>query len=180
MRGKMANSRITQLVLIFFAMLISPYLGFAQSRPSDPLGERVKKLEDGMKSLESSQQFTSLRQRSGYATVDCDSKRFGTVQSDDDARFLVLVSCVNVEPYLEGYRVHLDIGNPYFMTIAVVRGTFYYGERSFLENKVEIPLIQGLKAGGWTRTIVNISRATAGQMRNMRSEFFVEQVMLSR
>jgi hypothetical protein len=148
----------------------------AQGKPPVPktTAERIKELEDKVGFLQAISDVDGRRFRPSFADLDCETKRFGSVQSDDPARFLIMVSCTNIEPYLEGYRITLNVANPYSMHMTLVKGTLLYGP--YPKKKAEIPLTQGLSPGQWTRTSVSISQAQAAEMRNLQAEFYVEQL----
>ncbi|MGE5525940.1 MAG: hypothetical protein ACM3SS_19665 [Rhodospirillaceae bacterium] len=167
---------MTKIAFSILATVTALLVGQANAQS---INDRVKRLEDRVSAVATLQEFTGNRQRNAYARVDCTSRRFGSVQTDDDMHLVILVSCETLDPYLEGYRVTLQIGNPYYMRLASVKGSLYYGEQVLPANKIEIPLAGGLRPGTWTRTTVNITPATAAQMRNLRAEFFVEEISLS-
>jgi len=154
--------------------------GWAQKPATQTSDERLKKLEQDSSLHQLLIESQSRRSRNSYAPLDCDTKKFGTVQTDDATHLLILVACESIEPYLEGYRVVLDVGNPYFMSLPRVAGRLFFGPLTYPRRSVEISLPQGLGPGRWTRTTVNVSPAVAADMRSLQADFQVEQVSLSR
>lgn len=174
LRIVLAASAICTLVVSSNETLSQP-----KNEKAKTIVERLSELETKVGVLEFQTEVFQNRRRPVYAHLDCDSKKFGVVETDDPARLLIMVSCVNIEPYLEGYKVSLDIGNPYSARFSGVKGSLIYGS-TFPKKKVEIPLTSGLNGGQWTRVAVSISQAQAAEMRSMSAEFFVEQMALGR
>jgi hypothetical protein len=76
-----------------------------------------------------------------------------------------LVTVVGVEPYLNGYRVTLSIGNPLDAdvtdgTISVKFGTSPTDSLSTVSQDIDQPIT----GGHWTDEVIMIAPATAGQL----------------
>jgi hypothetical protein len=161
-------------IFVFSCCLTFAALAWGQSKPAPTpvksLAERLKELEHRVVGLELETRFRPV-----YAQLDCETKRFGSVQSDDVSKFLLLVSCESIEPYLEGYRITLRVGNPYSIRMSAVKGSLFYGAK-YPRKKAEIPLPQGLTPGHWTEVSVSIGQAEVADMRRLSAEFVVEQL----
>jgi hypothetical protein len=74
-----------------------------------------------------------------------------------------LAACTNVEPYLEGHKITIEVNNPYATRFSNLSGTLGYGrtvDEAFTRT-VEISTTQSLSPGAWTTftVIVNPSKA---------------------
>jgi hypothetical protein len=78
------------------------------------------------------------------ALIDVDSKNFGAAKSDEGT---FLISCQGVEPYLEGYKVHLQIGNPTMLVVNNPKLTVEWG--SAFEKSAKTDLDNGVKETDW-------------------------------
>lgn len=97
----------------------------SQTAPKSNLQQRVEGLEQQVKALQ--EQVNQLSgdmavlklQQTAYDSVTFDLSTPGHYQKIDTSDGFFLVSTEGVEPYLDGYQITLDIGNP---TTATYRG----------------------------------------------------------
>jgi hypothetical protein len=81
------------------------------------------------------------------------------------------LTCAGVEPYLEGYRVTVNIGKPYVAELADVSLKLAYGKdvaESLREDrKVTVHLPSPLASGALTPVVFIINPASTAQLRHM-------------
>src|SRR5438552_13507398 len=89
-----------------------------QVKPVPSLAERVEKLETVTKGLD--WRVTEVDSRAGEfsARIHCDTGNFSQILAEQST-LTFLVVCEKIEPFLEGYRLTLAIGNPYSMRFTV-------------------------------------------------------------
>jgi hypothetical protein len=99
-------------ILLLLCLVSSPVL--AQQRPEKP-----QTPAECLDALEAFRHMTQLRLSSLddltstlYARLDCDNGVFGYLGMKGTG-LTFLVACTKLEPYLEGYRLSLSVGNPY-------------------------------------------------------------------
>lgn len=133
------------------------------------LTERVKALEEKVKGLET--YVNVLNGYTGERTIDlnCSSRDFQAIMPRTNT-IVFLAACTGIEPYLEGYRVSLSIGNLTSFTFSNVSGKLGYGENASLTwtQFVQIPTTINLGPGTWTKLQVFINPAAAKDVRNIR------------
>jgi hypothetical protein len=175
----MTRTSIGVLALLFFA---TP--SFSQIAPQKPpsINERVEQLEKRVNAPQQRVSDISLRAVSTFVTLDCDSHRFVELRPNE-SHFLLFASCNNVEPYLEGHRVTIRVGNPYAIPVTRITGKLWFGEnlyQSVANNRnVEIPMPDGLHAASWNTFVVNVNPSKATDLRNVMVEFDLSTVSLS-
>lgn len=113
-----------------------------------------------------------------------DSKEYQPVDAPTGRMLLVLEKVV---PYLDGFTVHLRIGNPSTATYAGMKGKVKWGraldfnkdaEYNKLSEK-EITVTDRLPAGSWTVVTFNVAPATADQIRRLVIEPKFDELLLS-
>ncbi|HWZ95029.1 MAG TPA: hypothetical protein VNW30_07530 [Opitutaceae bacterium] len=76
-----------------------------------------------------------------------------------------LISLVNVEPYLDGFRVTLSIGNPLDADISDGTISINYGTSSTdAHNSVSQTIEQPIAGGHWTEVVIMVAPAKAEQL----------------
>jgi hypothetical protein len=131
------------------------------------LNDRISKLEERVLSLETAQEM--------YRSVSLRVSNPGGFQrlDTDDGTFLIALK--DVQPYLNGFRVALAIGNP---TSADYKGfelnakwgkrvgtdsrTYTEWRKSLRENKFSF--LESLRAGTWTRITLHLAPASADEL----------------
>ncbi len=91
------------------------------------LEEKIQELREVDIAILNSQ-FNWLRDAipSGNAYLNCDSSDYNILQSTSNF-VLLFVSCEDVLPYLEGYKIKLKIGNPYSVAFEGAKLSLNYG-----------------------------------------------------
>jgi hypothetical protein len=121
-------------------------------------------------------QVRSLQSRVRYkgASLDCDSKGFTEFQLETST-LVFLAACSNIEPYLEGHKITIDVSNPYAIRFSTLSGTLGYGktpEQSF-ERTTEVTTTQSLAPGVWTPITIIVNPSKPEDLRylelNLRS-----------
>ena len=128
------------------------------------------------------------------AFIDVNSKNFSAVRSDEGT---FLISCEGVEPYLEGFKVHLQIGNPTAMLVSTPKITLEWGAQapkpdvnakdSDLAYKdwrkslqqTSVTLNSNLKPGFWNDVEVIVSPAKANELAHLKVSIQTPSVSLT-
>lgn len=87
--------------------------------------------------------------------------------------FLVMVE--NVEPYADGQRITLAIGNPFNADFVGFKGLFVYGNPT--QSKEE-SFTSRLRAGAWSRVNVILPRLPANQLDSINFSMAMNSVAL--
>ena len=92
----------------------------------------------------------------------------------------LIVSCSRIEPYLEGHKVTLNIGNPYAADIRNLSITLSYG-KDFQEvlygKNVKINHSDRLPAGQWTPVVITLNPSKSEQLRHIGVEVDVANII---
>ncbi len=97
--------------------------------------------------------------------LDCGGAHYEEIKATNS--FLVFfVACERLEPYLDGYRATIAIGNPHTFAFNRVGGTLSYGENiaaALVKESQRIPFSSAneLRPGTWTRIQVPLERTLA-------------------
>ena len=128
------------------------------------------------------------------AFLDVTKKDFSTVKSDVGT---FLVSCQGVEPYLEGYKVHLQIGNPMAMLVSNPKITVEWGAAlpkpgaDIKDNnsayqawktslqQTSITLNSNLRPGFWNDVEIVVSPAKANELDHFMVSIQTDSVSLT-
>jgi hypothetical protein len=133
------------------------------------------------------------------ALIDVNSKNFDTVRSDEGT---FLISCQGAEPYLEGYKVHLQIGNPTMLTVNNPKLTVEWGtseqesaksdsERGINDpiawnsnwkkslRQTTVTLNESLRPGFWNDVDVIVSPAKANELSHFKVSIVTDSVSLT-
>lgn len=142
------------------------------------------RLEDRVAELEASVErivtgLTHLPPRGAF--IDCNTSNY--VQTLPLSGHLIfLVACERIEPYLEGYKLTLSLGNPHTVTFSNLNGSVGYGDtgaRAWVQTK-DWSTVGGAKAGSWTSVTVAITPAEAKDLRYVYLTFSVGAASLAR
>ena len=141
---------------------VLPNEGSAQQKPkaSPPRDQAViDDIQDiRIKGLES-------RVEVSFARLDCNTGRFDTLMMETP-KLLMFASCKNIETYLEGHRVTVEIGNPYSFFFSGVSGRVKYG-KDYASKSVDLNYAGQLPPGKWTTVTVVINPSMPDEMRNL-------------
>ncbi len=121
--------------------------------------------------------------------VNCDDSNFSWLQSDS---LLFPVSCSRAEPYLDGYKLRLYIGNPYSATFTDVKLDVTWGAMGFLEMSLlgeEAPKVksrsktvsfsESLRPGTWNELPLVLSPANADEASRVTISLTIGSVQLA-
>ena len=141
----------------------------ADITPTRTLESRVRLLEARLSSLEA-------RVPSKFASLDCISGKYDEFMLQSN-NLVFFASCKKIEPYLEGYKVTIQVGNPHAFNFSNVKGELGHGEDLFnaFSNKSEITTSEIIRAGTWQELTVIVNPSTAKQMRSLILELSAER-----
>lgn len=147
------------------------------------LAERVSKLESEVQLHTAYIDGLESRVPPRGAFIDCNTKNY--VQALPATGYLpFLVNCDNVEPYLEGFRITINIGNPHSVAFTQATGEIGYGDTvaaAWLGTKrVLLPATTTIAPASWNRVQVTINPVAAQDMRHLWLEFNPVTASLSR
>lgn len=152
----------------------------------------LSRLEDRIAGLQSN--FTNVFEFLGdqfavasrFAEIDTTDHSYGRVGTDLG---VMLVSCENIEGYLDGYRLHLVVGNPLAATLHTPRLTVEWakvpsvrnGETNLLwKNRKVFTLTTPLEPGKWNTNEVVLAPAKADDVRQIQVSLDIGTVSLRR
>lgn len=170
------------VVFSLLALLLAAQAGKSSEAPASPLSlaSRIAALEKALEKerLERVFHATFFEHRE----LDCVSHGTTIIQ-EKNGLLGFYVGCDNIEPYLEGYRVRLRIGNPYAAEFGNTSLMLFHGkdvEESFRDsNQVKVDIPNRLPAGSWVPIVITVSRAKVEQMRHLALELTVGAVKLN-
>ncbi|MBL8525567.1 MAG: hypothetical protein JNN20_17950 [Betaproteobacteria bacterium] len=127
--------------------------------------------ERRIRSLEA--QVRSLQSRVAYkfATLDCNTGKYDEFQFAGGS-LTYFAACTKIEPYLEGHKITISIGNPYAFTFSNVKGSLNYGKdwEDQADKKVEISFTDTLRGGAWNTLVVTVNPSKPEEMRLLNIE----------
>lgn len=88
------------------------------------IGDSNKRLSDGLDFITTRVLKSEFEPKT--AIIDPSGKGYATL---DSGKGILLISCEDAQPYLDGYRVRLRIGNPLYMQFSGFKLTFKTGRR---------------------------------------------------
>ena len=172
----MGASKVFQVCLTASLLvgLVAATIAQAQ-KPPPTTTDRIAELEDRLKFLQN--QLTSLQSRVayGFASLDCNTRKYDEFQFDS-SKLVFFASCQKIEPYLEGHRITLHIGNPYAFNFSSIKGKLGYGKDILdaFSKKIEVSTPDSIRAGTWHVLTVIINPSKAEEMRNLILELSAE------
>lgn len=165
----------------------------APVQPANNYGElstRIAGLEDRLATLSNCVQRDELRELTKdeayrFASIDTDSKGYGKIETGLGTLF---VSTQSAEPYLDGYKVHLSIGNPYFVTYSdfkliaswgppLTNGAEFTKWSAAQKNKTN-EVTTPLYPGAWNAVELILAPATADELRNAQVAIELDKINL--
>ena len=124
---------------LFFAVCVASAPAWSQAtNPSR--ASTVQELEKKLQLLE--MRVNGLQGRVSYrlATLDCNSGKYDEFLLDT-GNLTFFAACSKIEPYLEGHRVTISVGNPYAFSFRNIRGKLGYG-KDFADALIKATLIK--------------------------------------
>ena len=168
---KPAFSRtVTVLVVLFLsaASTLAPTTAPPQSPQTiAPLKDRVAALEKKLNELTSLHVKLAEILLETNVPLDCNSHTASPIRVQDGT-LIVFVSCLGIEPYLEGHRVSLKIGNPYFAQFSGFSGSLFYGGTTDTFGTVDFSSLDEIRAGSSVLHSVIINPSDPKQLRQLR------------
>ncbi len=170
------------LVLAALLTLVSAAAVQAAERPSTPdapLASRVAALEKALDRL----RLEKIMEEALYSHkfLDCASPATGEMQAKH-SNLVFFVTCVRIEPFLEGYRVTVGIGNPYAADFSNASLTLFYGktveEALRDDRRVKVDFPNRLPSGDWVQVVFTVNPSRAEQLRSLALELEVGAVGL--
>jgi hypothetical protein len=120
------------------------------------------------------------------AFIDVNSKAFSPAKS---AEGTFLISCQGVEPYLEGYKVHLQVGNPTTLMVDNPKLTIEWGPADSGKDSYDawkkalrqttVTLNESLRPGFWNNVEVIVSPAKANELAHFKVSIETDSVSLT-
>jgi hypothetical protein len=143
------------------------------------LEARTKKLENQMREL------PVKRAESGGILLNTSDSSYSIL---DVKVGKLLFSCSRVEPYLEGYKVFAEIGNPTSATFSGINLEFAWGKGEeeketglvpvLYEKKISLP--NEIRAGSWTAIEFILDPATVDDLKIVGISASVDKLLLKR
>jgi hypothetical protein len=157
-----------QHTLVGIVLLAAHVTVGAQAVNQPALMDRIKNLETQVQTLQSRLSSVSNRVPARWASLDCNSGKYDEFLFND-GHLPLFAACTNIEPYLEGHRIRITVGNPHSFNFSNVKGTLGYGKTVFdaFDRKVEVSTTEVFRAGTWTVIVVNINPSKAEDLRSL-------------
>jgi hypothetical protein len=109
-----------------------------------------------------------LGQLTGYLspTLDCNAGGFSFITMKNSG-LSFLASCEKIEPYLEGFKITISIGNPYSMRFDQFSAAIGYGDTLYAAytRKQSISSLAPLASGAWNTITATINQISAKDVR---------------
>ena len=101
-----------------------------------------------------------------WASLDCNTGKYDEFLFGSGA-LVFFASCSKIEPYLEGHRVTITVGNPHSFNFSGVKGNLYYGTdfADAMSRQVEVSFTDVIRSGAWTTLQIIVNPSKAEQMR---------------
>jgi hypothetical protein len=113
-------------------------------------------------------QISNLQNRVAYkfATLDCNTGKYDEFQFASGT-LAYFAACTKIEPYLEGHKITISIGNPYAFAFSNVKGNLNYGKdwSDVANKKVEVNFNESLRGGAWNSLVVTVNPSKPEEMR---------------
>lgn len=168
------------VVIMLASALVFSLTAIASAQKPAPKGQpaapdRLAELEQQIKWLQSRINDLTGKIPYGFASLDCNSKKYVEFRFEE-SHLVFFASCQNVEPYLEGHRVLLEIGNPYSFNFSNVKGRLQYGKTlvEAVKQQVEISPTDMLRSGAWQSLTVIVNPSKPEDLRKLWLELKAE------
>lgn len=117
------------------------------------------------------------------AFIDCNTANYvQTLPTDGYLPFLV--NCEKIEPYLEGFKITVNLGNPHSVRFTHVTGVIGHGEKSWdawdKKNQVPLNATGEIAPSSWNHIQVTINPVAAKDVRSIWLEFSPDTASLAR
>lgn len=169
------QTHVGRVVTIALALLCASRAAVSQD-DSRSVNDRVKTLERDVKSLKGNVSALNDLLPLSIVWLDCDTHRFTWLKLENGLSFAAI--CDDVEPYLDGHKVHVKIGNPYAASFGGFSGTLWYGPTPLARQRAAMPLPGVVAPGQWNSVVVTINASKPADMRSLGIEIDVNTVGL--
>ena len=153
------------------SLAISMVCSAAFAQQPRPPSQQLDELDKRIKSLEN--QVRSLQGRTAYkwASLDCNTGKYDEFLFSSGS-LTFFASCSKIEPYLEGHRITITLGNPHSFNFSGVKGTLYYGTDfgDALSRPVEVSFTDVIRSGSWTTLQIVVNPSKVEHMRYLGLE----------
>ncbi|HLP76964.1 MAG TPA: hypothetical protein VK327_08600 [Candidatus Paceibacterota bacterium] len=176
-------------VLVFALVSCSPKSENIASVPP-PENHSISSGEySNLESRVSSLEWDNMVREQTWVDLDLTSKGYQRV---DTPLMPLLVSAKDVTPYLDGYKVKIQIGNPYNMVFQGVKVSYKWGvSYKFSNGKIvnhteyqnsqktkSCDLTETFYSGYWTEVELTVTPATSEEIQNLRISIVPSQISL--
>lgn len=151
--------------------------------PAAPLEPRIASLEAQIKKLTAAlEEAKSQNEAQGewlnglsasippttYVDLDCANGKYSQMQAATGFA-MFFVKCSKIEPYLEGFKVTVSIGNPYGISFTDFTGQIGYGATfaDAAKQKATMSSTATFAPGVWTNVVVTLNPAAAKDVRKV-------------
>jgi len=119
---------------------------------------------------------------SGHADLDCSTGKYSEF-GVADSHLVLLAACTDIEPYMEGHRIHLIVGNPHAATFLGPKLTLLYGPDQLTaglgQHKIDVSPATPLTPGSWTSVTAAINPSTPADLRALKLFVKFDQLRLT-
>ena len=152
------------------SLLFSP-ISFAQSDGGQSTTAAIVELQKRVETLERRVNTFANRISYPFAVLDCNTGKFDEMSLTTN-NLVFLAACTKIEPYLEGHRITISLGNPHSFHFREVRGLLNYGKdlADAVTKSVEVSPPDGLRAGMLNTFVVTVNPSRPEELRVLRLE----------
>jgi hypothetical protein len=170
----MAKIAVVMLLIVLFTLGCGPKQG--SNVPAAPAPEKKETLQEKVDRLESELidlQVTIMRMSGdGWTEVNTANKGYDAIQTKFGT---FLVSCNNITPYLDGYKVHVGIGN---LTTANFNGATISFSWKKHKHQKEVSFTNVFSPGVWTTVELEMTPAQPEDIKSFFMSFKFNQIGL--
>ncbi|HOJ19628.1 MAG TPA: hypothetical protein PLT92_13785 [Ignavibacteriaceae bacterium] len=165
------------ILLVLFSLL-GCQENYESSKKIKVLQEKVDSLRSKMDSIKFALQYHILYsdyEKNEYVYLDLTSEG-GYVSVKIDLGFTLLVAVDNVEPFLDGYKIRLRIGNPYSLHFLGGKMNVFWG-KSFINMKV-VDFTSSLIPAYWNVVTINLTPFKKEEGTTIKINFQFDKISL--
>jgi hypothetical protein len=123
-----------------------------------------------------------------YKTISFDVSEPGKFQRLDTNNGTLLISLKDAQPYLNGYKINFNVGNPSSATYNGFKAKLRWGKalsdgmdygewQKSLHDK-EMTFVESLSPGTWNRIIVHLAPATSEELGTLQLSITTDTISL--
>lgn len=169
------------LASLILALSLVGDSAIAQTAPKSPPMSATQDIEKRLKAIEF--QVKSLQDRVAFrsATLDCNTGKYDEFLFNTGV-LVFFAACTKIEPYLEGHRITVSVGNPHSFNFSNVKGALNYGKDwvNSLEKKVDVSITDAIRGASWTTVTIIVNPSKAEDMRYLSLSLNAETAGASR